>query len=91
MYLAFIAFVLPAEELHILPPHRPFLSDGKELQHVQQALPMLSEAGGSSNLTLLYMLHASLQPQPWGTVMVTPHSWYARDLEGIAMHFAFNH
>ena len=52
MYLAFIVFVLPAEELPILHIYththtHPFLSDGKELQHVQQALPILSEAGGA--------------------------------------------
>lgn len=48
MYLALIVFILPAEELQILLPLSPaFLSDGKELQHVQQALPILSEAGGA--------------------------------------------
>lgn len=37
------------------------------------------------------MVYTSLEPQPGGTVMVTPCSWYARDPEGIPVHSAFNH
>lgn len=37
------------------------------------------------------MVHTSLEPQPGGTVMVTPCSWYARDPEGIPVHSALNH
>lgn len=85
MYLASTVFVLPAEEHQVLSPLQVM---GKNSSTCNRPCQFCR---GNSNLRLLYVVHISLEPQPGGTVMVTPCSWYARDPEGISEHSAFNH